>query len=164
MKQPCFPIRLLTVLLLLSGFTALIGQAQTEKEYKPRTGQDGKDVIWVPTPQVNVMKMLDIARVTPEDFVIDLGSGDGRLVIEAARRGTRARGIEYNPEMVELSRRRAVQSRVSDLTEFIEGDLFTFTHNFQRYSGSVSDGVIEGTVTTGNKCRMWRAERIDGLF
>jgi len=96
MKQPCFPIRLTTILFLLSGFTVLIGQSQTTNDYKPRTGQDGKDVIWVPTPQVNVMKMLDIARVTPEDFVIDLGSGYGRLVIEAAKRGIRARGIEYN--------------------------------------------------------------------
>ena len=96
MKQPCFPIRFTTILFLLSGFAVLIGQSQTTNDYKPRTGQDGKDVIWVPTPQVNVMKMLDIARVTPEDFVIDLGSGDGRLVIEAAKRGIRARGIEYN--------------------------------------------------------------------
>jgi precorrin-6B methylase 2 len=225
------------------------------------------------------MKMLDIAMLTPEDFVIDLGSGDGRLVIEAARRGIRARGIEYNHDMVELSRRRAIQSGVSDRAEFIEGDLFeadlseatvitmfllntiniklrpyllelkpgtrivsntfhmgdwvadstargdekcdhyctalmwivpakiagtwimnegvmtlsqkyqmvtgslrtpsetisinngrlrgdlfTFTHKFQRYSGRVVDGVIEGKVNSGNKCSVWRAERIANLF
>lgn len=253
--------------------------AQTGNDYKPRSGQDGKDVIWVPTPQVNVMKMLDMAGVTREDFVIDLGSGDGRLVIEAARRGARARGIEYNPDMVELSRMRAVRNRVSDRVEFIAGDLFeadlseatvitmfllntinmklrpfllelkpgtrivsntfsmgdwaadstargdkncdhyctalmwivpakvqgtwimddgvlnlsqkfqmvtgairtpsetirftdgrlkgdllTFTHEFERYCGRIKDDKIEGFISSGENCRVWRAEKIAGLF
>ena len=63
-----------------------------------------KDVVWVPTPQALVDKMLDMAKVTPQDFVMDLGSGDGRTVITAAKRGARALGIEYNPDMVELSK------------------------------------------------------------
>ena len=81
-------------------------------------------MVWVPTPQVVVEKMLDIAKVTSKDFVIDLGSGDGRTVITAAKRGVRARGIEYNPNMVELSRRNAANEGVSDRAEFIQGDLF----------------------------------------
>src|SRR3990167_10886725 len=76
--------------------------AQT-KEFEPQVGQAGKDVVWVPTPQVLVDKMLELAKLTPQDYLIDLGSGDGRTVITAAKRGARALGIEYNPEMVELS-------------------------------------------------------------
>ena len=279
MNYLCLLGHLLALLSVTSLFNEVsVQQAQTGNDYKPRSGQDGKDVIWVPTPQVNVIKMLDIAGITPEDFVIDLGSGDGRLVIEAARRGARARGIEFNSDMVELSRRRAVQSRVSDRVEFIKGDLFeadlseatvitmfllnsinlklrpkllelrpgtrivsntfhmgdwiadstalgdencghyctalmwivpakvggtwimddgvltldqkfqmvtgslrtpsetiritdgrlrgdllTFTHKFQRYSGRVKDDVIEGSVTSGNKCRMWCAEGLQEI-
>ena len=73
-----------------SGFT----QAQPAPEYKPEVGQEGKDVVWVPTPQALVDKMLDLAKVTPKDYVIDLGSGDGRTVITAAKRGAKAHGIE----------------------------------------------------------------------
>jgi precorrin-6B methylase 2 len=87
-------------------------QTQPAKDnYKPQVGQEGKDVIWVPTPQELVDKMLDMAKVTPADYVIDLGSGDGRTVISAAKRGAKALGIEYNPEMVELSKRNARQRR-----------------------------------------------------
>ena len=75
-----------------------------QKPYEPQVGQRGKDVVWVPTPQALVDKMLDMAKVTPQDFVMDLGSGDGRTVITAAKRGARAMGIEYNPDMVELSK------------------------------------------------------------
>jgi len=280
MKYLGLPGYCLAFLLIVFLFEANSLQlAQTGNEYKPRSGQDGKDVIWVPTPQVNVIKMLDIARVTPEDFVIDLGSGDGRLVIEAARRGARARGIEFNPDMVELSRRRAVQNRVSDRVEFIAGDLFeadlseatvitmfllntinmklrpfllelkpgtrivsntfsmgdwtadstargdkncdhyctalmwivpakvqgtwimddgvlnlsqkfqmvtgairtpsetirftdgrlkgdqlTLTHKFERYCGHIKDDKIEGFISSGENCRVWRAEKITGLF
>ncbi len=78
--------------------------------FEPTAGQPGKDVVWVPTPPEVVEKMLDMAEVTPEDFVIDLGSGDGRNVIAAARRGARALGVEYNPDLVDLSRRRAKRS------------------------------------------------------
>ncbi len=92
--------------------------------YTPQIGQKGKDVVWVPTPQVLVDKMLEIAKVTPADFVIDLGSGDGRTVISAAKIGARALGVEYNPDMVELSRENAVKAGVIDHAEFINADLF----------------------------------------
>jgi SAM-dependent methyltransferase len=101
-----------------------IVQAQPEQGYAPEVGQAGKDVIWVPTSQALVDKMLDMAKVTPEDYVIDLGSGDGRIVIAAAKRGARAHGIEYNPDMVELSRRNAAKEGVSDRATFSEAYLF----------------------------------------
>jgi hypothetical protein len=72
-------------------------QSQAQKPFEPQVGQAGKDVVWVPTSQLLVDKMLDMAKVTSQDYVIDLGSGDGRTVITAARRGARALGIEYNP-------------------------------------------------------------------
>jgi SAM-dependent methyltransferase len=93
-------------------------------EYQPEVGQAGKDVIWVPTPQSTVDRMLDMASAGPEDFVIDLGSGDGRTVITAARRGIRALGIEYNPDMVELSRRNAAKEGVTERAQFVQGDIF----------------------------------------
>ena len=98
--------------------------AQAAEEFKPSVGQEGKDVIWVPTPQGLVDKMLDMAKVTPKDFVIDLGSGDGRTVITAAKRGSKALGIEYNADMVELSKRAAAKEGVSDKASFIKADLF----------------------------------------
>ncbi len=94
------------------------------KEYAPRVGQAGKDVVWVPTPESLVDKMLELGKVTPNDYLIDLGSGDGRTVITAAKRGTRAHGIEYNPDMVELSKRSAAMEGVSDKATFAKADLF----------------------------------------
>lgn len=94
------------------------------KDYEPQVGQRGKDVIWVPTPQALVDRMLDMAKVTPKDFVVDLGSGDGRTVITAAKRGARALGIEYNPDMVELSKRNAAKEGMGDKATFINGDIF----------------------------------------
>ena len=101
-----------------------LAHAQPTKEFEPQVGQDGKDVIWVPTPQALVDKMLDMAKVTPKDYVIDLGSGDGRTVITAAKRGSKALGIEYNPDMVELSKRNAAKEGVSDKASFMKADLF----------------------------------------
>jgi hypothetical protein len=92
--------------------------------FEPTPGQAGKDVVWVPTPQALVEKMLDMAQVTPQDIVMDLGSGDGRNIIAAAKRGARATGVEYNPEMVALSRRRAKEAGVADRATFVEGDMF----------------------------------------
>jgi SAM-dependent methyltransferase len=92
--------------------------------YQPRMGQPGKDVVWIPSPDGMVEKMLDMAHVTPQDFVIDLGSGDGRNVIAAAKRGAHALGVEYNPEMVELSKRTAAAAGVADKAEFVQGDMF----------------------------------------
>ena len=110
----------------LALFSALaLAQAQkAPATYEPSVGQAGKDVVWVPTPQVLVDKMLDMAKVTPKDFVIDLGSGDGRTVITAAKRGVRALGIEYNPDMVELSQRNAQKEGVADRAKFMKADLF----------------------------------------
>jgi precorrin-6B methylase 2 len=101
-----------------------LAQAQPAKDYQPEVGQAGKDVVWVPTPQALVDKMLDMAKVTPKDYVIDLGSGDGRTVITAAKRGSKALGIEYNPDMVELSKRNAAKEGVSDKATFMKADLF----------------------------------------
>lgn len=100
-------------------------QKAGQKEYVPDVGQDGKDVIWVPTPQALVDTMLDMAKVTPKDRLMDLGSGDGRTVITAAQRGLKAQGIEYNPDLVELSRRNAERAGVADRATFVTADLFT---------------------------------------
>ena len=113
--------RALAILILLAG-CSYAGQAG--QEFQPQVGQEGKDVIWVPTPQELVDKMLDMAKVTEKDYVIDLGSGDGRTVITAAKRGAKALGIEYNPEMVELSKRNAAKEGVSDKASFVKADLF----------------------------------------
>lgn len=104
---------------------AAAAQASQQKGYVPDVGQDGKDVIWVPTPQSLVDKMLDMAKVTPKDRLMDLGSGDGRTVITAAQRGLTAQGIEYNPDLVELSRQNAKRAGVADRATFVAADLFT---------------------------------------
>jgi hypothetical protein len=117
--------RSLLVLGLSLFSVGLLAQAQQQTApFEPRVGQAGKDVIWVPTPQALVDKMLDIAKLTPQDYLMDLGSGDGRTVITAAKRGATATGIEYEPEMVELSQRRAAAEKVTDKATFIKADLF----------------------------------------
>jgi hypothetical protein len=100
------------------------GALAQEKPFEPVSGQAGKDVVWVPTPQALVDRMLDMAKVTPKDILFDLGSGDGRTVITAAKRGVTATGIEYNPDMVALSRRNAATAGVSGKATFIQGDIF----------------------------------------
>jgi len=112
----------LSLCLVAAGAQAQ-GQA-SQKPFEPQVGQAGKDVVWVPTSQALVDKMLDMAKVTSQDYVIDLGSGDGRTVITAAKRGARALGIEYNPDMVELSRRNAMAASVGDKATFVKADLF----------------------------------------
>ena len=102
----------------------IFSQAAPVQEYVPRAGQPGKDVEWVPSSTVVVNRMLDMAKVTPEDYVIDLGSGDGRIVISAAKLGARALGIEYNPKLVELARQNAAKEGVSDKATFVAADLF----------------------------------------
>ena len=115
----------LSLALSLAVMVGSFAQAQPAKqEFQPEVGQAGKDVVWVPTPQGLVDKMLDMAKVTPKDYVIDLGSGDGRTVITAAKRGSKALGIEYNPDMVELSKRNAAKEGVSDKAAFAKEDLF----------------------------------------
>ena len=107
---------------VIAAGPVLYGQG-TQTTFEPQVGQAGKDVVWVPTPQALVDKMLDMAKVTPQDFLMDLGSGDGRTVITAAKRGTRAMGIEYNPDMVELSQKNAKAAGVTNAT-FVKADLF----------------------------------------
>ena len=114
--------------LALSCFAGLMAlnaaAAQPATRYQPRVGQEGKDVVWVPTERAVVARMLDVARVTSNDYVIDLGSGDGRTVIAAAKRGARALGVEYNPQMVELSRRNIAREGVANRARIVQGDLF----------------------------------------
>ncbi len=107
------------------SFATIAAPAQPPQEsFEPYEGQEGKDVVWVPTPPELVEKMLDLARLTPQDYVIDLGSGDGRNVIAAAKRGARALGVEYNPDMVELSKRTAEKEGVADKATFVQGDMY----------------------------------------
>ena len=98
--------------------------AQTAADFVPTVGQPGKDVVWVPSPEETVAKMMEIGRVTATDFVVDLGSGDGRNVIAAAKLGARGLGVEFNSEMVELSRRNAAKEGVGDRAQFVQGDMY----------------------------------------
>jgi hypothetical protein len=108
---------------VLSG-GALAQTSAPAQNFEPQVGQRGKDVIWVPTPQALVDRMMQMAKVTPKDYVIDLGSGDGRTVITAAKLGAKAHGIEFNPDMVELSKRNAAKEGVGDKATFVQGDIF----------------------------------------
>jgi SAM-dependent methyltransferase len=110
------------VALLFAGAAGAAEPAKGPDE--PYVGQPGKDVIWVPTPPTLVEKMLDMAAVTRQDFVIDLGSGDGRNVIAAAKRGARALGVEFDPNLVKFARRRAAEEGVAERARFVEGDMF----------------------------------------
>ena len=125
MTASLFSRRLLLALFLsLAVGSAFAQDKQGDQQYEPEVGQHGKDVVWVPTSQSLVDKMLDLGRVTARDYVIDLGSGDGRTVITAAKRGARALGIEYNPDMVALSQRNAAKEGVSEKAKFVKADLF----------------------------------------
>ena len=110
-------------LLVCAALTVLASaaSAQDSKPFQPVEGQAGKDVVWVPTPPAMVERMLDVAKVTPQDFVMDLGSGDGRNIIAAAKRGARAVGVEFNQEMVDLSKKLATEAGV--------GGAYFFTAN-----------------------------------
>ncbi len=137
--------------------------AQAAQEtFEPTVGQAGKDVVWVPTPAVLVEKMLDMAKVTPDDVVMDLGSGDGRNIIAAAKRGARAIGVEYNEGMVELSRKAAAAEGVGEKATFIQGDmyeadiskatvlaLFLLPHNLNKLTPKFLD-LPPGTRIVGN--------------
>jgi hypothetical protein len=124
-----YKVRSYFVLIFLLCFfqgTAFTQGRVDNKGYQPEQGQEGKDVRWFPTPQSLVDKMLDMAGITKNDFLVDLGSGDGRTVISAAKRGVRGIGIEYNPDLVELSKRNATTEGVADKAEFIKADFFDF--------------------------------------
>ena len=114
---------ILTILSMIS-ISSSAQEVQSSPAFVPQVGEQGKDVVWVPTPQELVDKMLEIAEVTSDDFVIDLGSGDGRTVISAAKIGARALGVEYNPDMVALSKENARKEGVGDKAQFIQADLY----------------------------------------
>jgi hypothetical protein len=121
------PLPVLLAFLFATAFSvpAAAQTAAATKEYTPSVGQEGKDVIWVPTPQSLVERMLQMAGTKPADFVIDLGAGDGRTVIAAAKKfGARALGIEFNPDMVELAKRNAEKEGVAGRAQFIRADIF----------------------------------------
>ncbi len=109
---------------LAFGLLAALFSLPSLAQPGPFVGQPGKDVIWVPTPYVLVEKMLDMARVTPQDYVIDLGSGDGRNVIAAAKRGARALGVEYDRTLYEVALKNAREAGVAERARFVEGDMF----------------------------------------
>ena len=112
------------VLSLCAGSVMAASAKKENSGYEPTVGQEGKDVVWVPTSQALVNRMLDMAKLTANDIHYDLGSGDGRTVITAAKRGARAYGVEYNPDMVALSKRNAQKEGVADKATFIHGDIF----------------------------------------
>jgi SAM-dependent methyltransferase len=162
-------MRFLIVVLFL--LPTVLAQAQPG----PYVGQPGKDVVWVPTPPVLVEKMLDMARVTSLDYVIDLGSGDGRNVIAAAKRGARALGVEYDRELLALARKNAIEAGVGERARFVEGDmfeadisdatvlaLFLLPDNLQRLKPSFSR-LRPGTriVTNGFPIDGWEAKQVD---
>ena len=96
-----------------------------QKDFKPYVGQQGKDVVWVPTPDEVVERMLNMAQTRPEDYVIDLGAGDGKIAIAAAKKfGARSLGIEYNPDMVAHAQRNAQAAGVLGKAQIVQGDIF----------------------------------------
>lgn len=93
--------------------------------YVPQRGQMGKDVMWLPTSDDLVFKMLDAAKVGPQDELVDLGAGDGKIPIAAARLfGARAWGIEYNKDLAALAQRNAQRAGVADRVRIVHGDIF----------------------------------------
>jgi methyltransferase family protein len=112
----------LWIALVLASATG--AAAQQKEEFVPQNGQPGKDVVWVPSPEETVAKMMEVGRITAQDFVIDLGSGDGRNVIAAAKLGARGLGVEYNNDMVELSKKNAIKEGVAERAQFVQGDMY----------------------------------------
>ena len=110
---------------MLTSLALFAGSSHAaQSDYVPKSGQLGKDVVWVGNPDAMVQKMLDMAGVMPSDYVVDLGSGDGRNVIAAAKRGAHGHGIEYDPDLVDYSKQQARKAGVSDKTSFERGDVF----------------------------------------
>jgi hypothetical protein len=115
----------LAVAALAALALALPAAAQKDKDYEPHVGQPGKDVIWVPTPDDVVDRMLRMAQVTANDTVVDLGAGDGKIAIAAAKKfGARALGIEYNAEMARHAQRNVERAGVAGRAKIIQGDIF----------------------------------------
>jgi len=97
---------------------------ECDRDYKPQVGQSGKDVVWVPTPDEIVQRMLRMAKVTPQDTVYDLGAGDGKIAIAAGKMGATAVGIEYNPDMAKLAQCYVQAENLTGKTRIIQGDVF----------------------------------------
>ena len=113
-----------SLLLALSVALPAAAQSPSKEPDEPYVGQPGKDVVWVPTPSALVDRMLEMAKVTAKDYVIDLGSGDGRNIIAAAKLGARGLGVEFDSNLVQVSRRAADAAGVGHLARFVEGDMF----------------------------------------
>ncbi|MEO8717762.1 MAG: class I SAM-dependent methyltransferase [Burkholderiales bacterium] len=104
---------------------ALPAAAQKDRNYEPYVGQAGKDVVWVPTPDEVVERMLAMAQVTADDYVVDLGAGDGKIAIAAVRKyGARALGIEYNPDMARHAQKNIERAGVASRASIVQGDIF----------------------------------------
>jgi hypothetical protein len=108
-----------------AAMLATAGAAAQQSDFKPYVGQQGKDVVWVPTPDEVVDRMLTMAQTKPEDFVIDLGAGDGKIAIAAAKKfGARSMGVEYNPDMVAFAQKNAQAAGVAGKAQIVHGDIF----------------------------------------
>jgi SAM-dependent methyltransferase len=121
------PLALAAACLLTAAFTAdadARDRKDCERDYKPQVGQSGKDVVWVPTPDELVQRMLRMAKVTPQDLVYDLGAGDGKIAIAAGKLGANSVGIEYNPDMAKLANCLVTADGVANKTKIIQGDIF----------------------------------------
>ena len=122
---PVLAAALLASAFAINGALGAQAAAAADKDFSPSVGQEGKDVIWVPTPQALVERMLEMAGTKAADYVVDLGSGDGRTVITAAKKfGANALGVEFNPNMVELAKRAAEKEGVAGKARFVQGDIF----------------------------------------
>ncbi len=97
---------------------------ECDRDYKPQVGQSGKDVVWVPTPDEIVQRMLRLAKVTAQDTVYDLGAGDGKIAIAAGKLGATSVGIEYNPDMAKLAQCYVQAENLEGKTRIIQGDVF----------------------------------------
>jgi len=120
-----FVARFAAPVALLLACTLPAAAQQKDKEYEPQVGQAGKDVIWVPTPDEVVQRMLRMAQVTANDYVVDLGAGDGKIAIAAAKTmGARSLGIEYNPDMAKHAQRNVEKAGVQAKAKVVQGDIF----------------------------------------
>lgn len=127
MRRRSFAFSLLApvALLLPAAAQAAAAVKYGDALYEPRLRQQGKDVMWLPTPDAMVLQMLRAAKVTRQDIVYDLGAGDGKIPIAAAKHfGARAVGIEYEPKMAALAQRNAKRAKVDDKVRIIQGDIF----------------------------------------
>jgi SAM-dependent methyltransferase len=114
---------IVSLALALANPSAVLAQA--DEAWRPQRGQTGKDVMWLPTPDELAYRLLEVARVGPNDLVYDLGAGDGKIAIAAAQRhGARAVGIEYNARLAAFAQREVERAGVADRVRIIQGDLF----------------------------------------